>query len=370
MTVTGNKPSAFQCECGQAIYFRNSTCLGCGGGLGYVPYRDVMRRVHPAGDRRWSARANPGDEQEIYFRCDNLESPAACNWLIPAQAGTYSTLCVACGLNRTIPNLSIPGNAEKWFRIETAKRRLVASLIRLGLPVRPRIEGDTAGGLAFDFLEPVPSSASIQTGHCEGLITLNIEEAEAATREQIRARLRERYRTILGHLRHETGHYYWEVLVQGGGNIDEFRILFGDEQQDYSSALRRHYDSGPPAGWEHRYISAYATAHPAEDWAECWAHYLHMTDTLETADRYGLTVTTHPRLAAVPVGEPGTVAPERFRHMTDRWIELTIAANEISAAMGNEFFYPFTLSSPVIRKLEFIDRVVNGTIHGAGSTVF
>src|SRR6202011_5238904 len=36
------------------------------------------------------------------------------------------------------------------------------------------------------------------------------------------------------------------------------------------------------------HVTPYASAHPWEDFAETWAHYFHMVDTLETATAFGL----------------------------------------------------------------------------------
>jgi len=353
------EPTPYLCACGQPVYFRNSSCLNCNQPLGYDPERDLVLRLQPEKDGRWRTEETlSASHGHLYVRCANLESPAACNWLVPAGPKN-SPYCLACRLNRTIPNLSIPGNAERWRRIETAKRRLIASLLRLGLPVHPKIEGDPSVGLAFDFLEPDLNSASVITGHSSGIITLNIEEAEPSLSEQTRTRMRERYRTLLGHLRHETGHYYWEVLVREGGRIEEF----GDESVDYGNALRHYYESGARAGWERNFISAYATSHPWEDWAECWAHFLHMVDTLETATRFGLTVIAPGSevLQGSIVTPCEATTPEQFHQIASYWIRLTIAVNEISAAMGNEFFYPFTISPAVLQKLEFVHRMVTSS---------
>src|SRR5262249_17798301 len=143
-------------------------------------------------------------------------------------------------------------------------------------------------GLAFDLLRSPSGGPRGVTGHNHGVITLNLEEAEDPAREQIRVAMHEEYRTLLGHLRHETGHYYWDRLIGGTGRIEEFRRIFADERQDYATALENHYQKGPPATWRDGYVSAYAAAHPWEDWAETWAHYLHMLDTLECALGFGL----------------------------------------------------------------------------------
>ena len=100
---------------------------------------------------------------------------------------------------------------------------------------------------------------------------------------------------MLGHLRHEIGHYYQPLLVT---DWERCRELFGDDREDYGAAMERHYASGPPADWPERFVSAYATMHPWEDWAETFAHYLHIRDVLQTAVAYGVTVSGPLVLAA------------------------------------------------------------------------
>ena len=181
------------------------------------------------------------------------------------------------------------GNEERWRALEAAKRRLIYALKRLGLPLEAKRE-DAAKGLAFDFLADAGPGQPVMTGHDDGLITINIAEADSAERERRRLELGEPYRTLLGHLRHEVGHYYWDVLVRDGGKIEACRAVFGDESVDYQEALDRHYQTGAPAGWEENFVSAYATMHPWEDFAETWTHYLHMVDTLDTAASFGMAV--------------------------------------------------------------------------------
>ena len=231
--------------------------------------------------------ATPGTWREsgrargkTYKRCANFTLPALCNWLLPAHSP--DALCTACNLNRTIPDLSVPDNGPLWFKVEAAKRQMIAQLMTLGLPIRRSEEPDD-GGLAFDLLAPGADGAPLLTGHARGLITINILEADDAYRVKVREDMREPYRTLLGHFRHEIGHYYWDQLIAGGPWLEPFRQVFGDEQADYAQALQRNYEQGPPADWDLHFISTYASCHPWEDWAETWAHYLHMMDTLDTA---------------------------------------------------------------------------------------
>ena len=348
---------SFRCRCERPIFFRNSLCVGCQAPLGYEPELGELKALTP-GATPDTCRID-GSEVE-YRQCANLHTPAGCNWLVcPTDA---SLLCIACRLNRTIPDLSDPDNARYWHAIETAKRRLVAQLLALGLPVRSKIHEDPDRGLMFDFLRPPPEGPRVLTGHDDGLVTLNAEEADDAKREKIRHHLREPYRTLLGHFRHEVGHYYWDRLVRDSGWLEPFRGLFGDERADYAAALKTNYENGPPADWATRHISAYASTHPWEDWAETWAHYLHVVDSLDTALGYGIDagdleaeVDPFSREDLFAPDDPG--APQALA-MINGWLELTTVLNELVRSMGQPDFYPFVMSKPVVRKLHFVHLVV------------
>lgn len=347
------------CTCGQQTFFANSVCLACQSPLGFLPEENRVHTLAPAGDQLWSLAQY--SQSRLYKRCANLDTAAACNWLIDAQSPL--DLCLSCRLNRTIPDLSVPGNDELWRKMENAKRALVAQLLWLGLPVQPKTDNETAG-LAFDFLGPDLDGNKPTTGHANGLITLNIEEADDAIREATRAEMGEPYRTLLGHFRHEVGHYYWERLIERTDWLPAFRQLFGDERADYGAALQRHYQQGAPTGWEQGYISAYATMHPWEDWAETWAHYLHMTDTLDTALGFGMHLgeveLDYPPFTAEVLHDGGQGAHAReFLVFINGWIELVAMLNELSKSMGQPLFYPFVLTAPVVDKLYFVHRVVS-----------
>ncbi len=227
--------------------------------------------------------------------CANYVENGVCNWLVAADSP--HTLCIACRLNNTIPNLSEPGNRDLWADVESAKRRLVYGLYRLRLEVLSKLD-DEKRGLSFDIKSDLEDQR-VLTGHSDGLITLNIEEADPAKRERNRLALKERYRTLLGHFRHEIGHYYWDRLVgEGEGDrLEAFRKVFGDERSDYAQALERHYQA-PLADYHLSFISSYASSHPWEDFAETFAHYLHMRDTLETANISASPATLHARARA------------------------------------------------------------------------
>ena len=355
----------YSCVCGLPVFFRNSRCLGCGGALGFDVTRLALLPIVAVDDQGlWWRRAGSAADSPRLRRCANLNSACACNWLID-EGDTHADpggLCRCCRLTRTLPNLALPGNEQRWLLIELAKRQLVSTLLGLGLPVASKTHDDPERGLAFDLLQSAPGMARVTTGHADGVITLDVEEADDATREQRRNTLHEPYRTLLGHLRHESGHYYWQRLVADGSALDAFRRCFGDERADYAAAMQRHYAEGAPAQWADAFISAYASSHPWEDWAETWAHYLHMVDTLGTAQGFGLDGTHvelgFERYRAAQLGSPVDAHSRRFVAMLNSWMELNGVLNELARAMGHHDFYPFVLSDVVAGKLLFVHRVV------------
>ncbi|WP_430418821.1 zinc-binding metallopeptidase family protein [Methylibium petroleiphilum] len=361
---TPRVPRSYRCRCGRPVFFRNSLCHGCGAALGYEALRGQVLALDPGSEENtWHV---DGDAQTLYRRCGNFDTIAGCNWLVPASAdGRFQPLCQACRLNRTIPDLTQPDHAELWRRIELARRRLVSQLISLGLPVASRVAGDDQDaerGLMFDVLAPLPGAPAVMTGHASGLITLNLDEADDAVRERIRAAMREPYRTLLGHFRHEVGHYYWDRLVDGTPWLDGYRELFGDERDDYAAALQRHYANGPAPDWAQRHVSSYASTHPWEDWAETWAHYLHMVDTHDTALSFGLDARTV-AIEIEPFGadvlwRPDDPGAAHFLSFVNEWVALTSVLNELSRSMGQHDFYPFVLPRPVVAKLQFVHLVV------------
>ncbi|RZJ09952.1 MAG: hypothetical protein EOO54_21840 [Haliea sp.] len=301
-----------------------------------------------------------------YKRCGNLQTPAACNWLVPYdEMNPAPLLCRACRLNRTIPDLNDPAHPDNgvlWGKVELAKRRLISALLSMGLPVASRITEDTGRGMMFDILRSPDNGPHVMTGHNTGLITLNLQEADDAVREAVRTAMREPYRTLLGHFRHEVGHYYWDRLVWGTDWMDGFHELFGDEQQDYNESLKRNYEQGPPPQWWLHHVSAYASMHPWEDWAECWAHYLHMRDTIDTALSFGLAADSS-QLEFTPftldaLYKPDHPDAQRFLDFLNDWTQLTTMLNEMSRSMGQPDFYPFVMPHEVVAKLHFIHLLV------------
>lgn len=351
---------AYRCRCERPVFFRNSECLACHTQLGYEPER---LRLCPLGATEGGFRID-GDAADhvTYRRCENFTTPAGCNWLVRVDDPAW--LCVACRLNRTIPDLTVSDNAQLWRSIELSKRRLVSQLLALGLPVKSKVSEDPVRGLMFDFLRAPPEGPAVMTGHASGLITINVEEADDARREQIRSALHEPYRTLLGHFRHEVGHYYWDRLVDGTRYLEPFRALFGDERKDYAASLRRHYDQGPDPSWPQRCVSAYAATHPWEDWAETWAHYLHMVDTMDTALSFGVDgddveLESDPFTLA-DLEAPDSPEAQRFLAFVHAWVDLTAVLNELSRSMGLHEFYPFVLARKVVAKLYLVHRVVQG----------
>jgi hypothetical protein len=338
------------------VFFRNSVCLACRTPLGYDPESSRLLPLKPGPrDGTWTVFGSRRRNPELYRNCGNIDTAAGCNWLV--KDGD-SRLCICCRLNRTIPDLSVNGNDILWHRIETAKRRVISSLPPLGLPVRSKAE-DPERGLAFDLLASPPAGPRILTGHLDGVITLNIEEAEDARREQTRQEMGEQYRTLVGHVRHELGHFYWDRLIRDTNWLEPFRQLFGDERADYAEALRIKREQGPQPDWPRTFVSHYASSHPWEDWAETWAHYMHMLDTLATAMSFGmgrdsLDLPFEPFSREV-LWQPDTTD---FLDLLNSWIRLSTVLNEMARAMGQHDFYPFALPKAAGAKLQFIHTVI------------
>lgn len=324
---------AYRCRvCGSALYFENSVCVSCGTGLGYaraeaeiVPVDAVGRYVDAAG--------------LIWHVCRNLNL-SGCTWLAPIKGGQ----CFSCSLTRTRPSDADLAGIANFPVAERAKRQLIVELDSLGFPIRgkdPATGGDPAQGLCFDLLSS--TNRPIVIGHANGVITIDLAEGDDAHRERVRDELDEPYRTMLGHFRHEVGHYYQWQLVRDPDLLARCRELFGDERADYNAALAAHYGQPAPADWQKSHLTTYATMHPYEDFAETWAHYLHICDTVETAAAYGLTAVA------------GVDAFSHFRDLVmGVWVPLSTALNMINRSMGNGDLYPFVIPDPVLDKLDFI----------------
>ncbi|MFT3732536.1 MAG: putative zinc-binding metallopeptidase [Hyphomicrobium sp.] len=341
----------FACSnCGNTVYFENVKCVNCGSTLGFDSGELSIVALADAGmsetapDVPIFRKLNPGPDDVVLRYCANAEF-GVCNWLTPESESNI--FCKACDLNRIIPNLSEPGSLHAWRALEHAKKRLVYSLLRFSLPFDG--SASSKGSLTFDFVR------NALTGHLDGVVTIDVSEADAVERERQRKHFDEPYRSLLGHLRHESGHYYWMVLVDEAQRLEEFREIFGDERDDYDAALARHHSSGPAPDWQERHVSAYASAHPWEDWAETWAHYLHMVDALDTAAAEGME--GHGLRLDLRDDIYSTVT---FETLMARWIPLTIALNSLSRSMGHDDFYPFVIPGSAYDKLAFVHRVIHG----------
>jgi hypothetical protein len=337
---------SFACgHCGHLVFFENTLCLTCSTELGFVADRlEMVALQGPSGD--------------ALHRCANAEL-AACNWLVSEPGG----LCRSCELTRTRPHDGDAAGLTAFAAAEAAKRRVIMQLLDLNLP-------DVAPGrLAFDLLSS--EHEGVSTGHADGVITIDLAESDDARRERRRAELGEPYRTMLGHLRHELGHYFQPLILAGEADWTACRARFGDERADYAEALDRHYADGPPADWADRHVSAYATMHPWEDWAETFAHYLHIRDTLQTAAEYGVSV-RGPRAVELDRSLKARPQPDAgrrdFAELLHNWLPLTYALNAVNRSMGRDDLYPFTLAEPVVDKLQFVHERVQAAGADAGDS--
>lgn len=334
----------FRCfGCGSALYFGNRSCLKCGREAAYLPAGRLMLTVDPAPNGQVEA-LHPEFGGTTWRECANRLNDDACFWLVdprdsvrskrvqnPDGRSVNGALCRSCRLSTRVPFLGDDIERTRWKRVEAAKQWLVHGLLDLDLPFDPPLAGTPT--LEFHLLAERPGEPII-TGHLNGVITIDVAEGDDVERARRREVVGEQYRTLLGHFRHEVGHYYWMVLASQAGFVDSFRELFGDERANYDEALQRHYRDGPRADWQNEWISEYAASHPWEDWAECWAHFLHITDAIQTAREHGLR----------PDGAT----------LLDQWQPISLLINDLNRAVGMRDAYPFVVVEPVRRKIEFI----------------
>jgi hypothetical protein len=326
--------------------------------LAFLPEHGRLAAVEAAPDQSGLFVALDADLGAAPYRlCGNYIDHAACNWAV--ADGDDNRFCRACRLNDIIPNLADPAAKDAWSKIELNKRRMLYTLIELQLPIESRAE--RPDGLAFAMKQDLPGEQKVLIGHDVGLITINIAEADSPFREKTRQQLGEAYRTLLGHFRHEIGHYYWDRLVRDSDLLAPFRELFGDERISYDEAVAKHYRDGAPPDWPTRFISSYASMHPWEDWAESWAHYMHVVDTLETARSFGLAISP-----AVNAADELKVKTRRLdfadiNDLLDAWAPLSVALNALNRSMGLPDPYPFVLSEPSLQKIRFVHRVVESS---------
>lgn len=340
----------FQCgNCDYPLFFENNECENCGHLSGY---RDVDRQMLTF-DPEYSSLTSDREQLE-YKYCKNKEH-GVCNWLIPKDKS--QDFCRACRLNRTIPNLSAKKNFTRWKNMEVAKHRLIYQLQKIGLDLPSKMTNPE--GLCFDFIKKNKNS-NLMTGHANGVITILLREADAVLREQAKQEMQEHYRTLIGHLRHEVGHYFWEQLISKKQDVlREFRTIFGNEEANYGDALNAYYKNGAPDNWRESHISKYATSHPWEDWAETWAHYLHIMDMVETAHFFGLEVNNNEISENMKIKssfDPYTI--NDFETIVGTCMPLSFAVNSINRAMGIPDVYPFVITPVVIHKMEFIHQLL------------
>jgi len=355
----------FACVCGRVLFFENDRCHGCARKVGWCPMCRAIAPVDPEGDQLRCALRGCG---AWLVPCHNDRVERVCNRFVPAQEAPAQPLCDCCRHNAIVPDLSIDGHRERWADLERAKRRLFYQLDMLGLPRGvPGDDSTTVLPLSFDFrADALPEGApgqwrpmkgeQVLTGHAGGKITINVREADDVARERARVAMDESYRTLLGHFRHEIGHYYWEVLVSPAPDARaRFDVLFGDpDAPSYAEALDRHYAQGPPADWATRFTTPYASMHPWEDWAETWAAYLELLGTLDTAVALG-----RGRGAASPYAERAPMT-----EWVARYLDLGIDLNELNRAMGLDDLLTRRFSDAVIEKLELVDSVVHASRAG------
>ncbi|MEZ0390538.1 MAG: putative zinc-binding metallopeptidase [Verrucomicrobium sp.] len=335
----------FTCDCGHILFFATTQCPRCQREVGYEPESSTLLLVGATTGMR---------------RCENGLLHGVCNWLIPIQSA--ERLCVSCRLNRTIPDLSLERNLMLWSRMETAKRRLLYTLLRLGIRLPSKAE-DPKEGLAFDMVSTV-LNPEVTTGHLNGVITVNLEEADDTYRQINQQQLGESNRTLVGHFRHESAHYFWQRFLSEADWAAPLRVAFrerfGNEWLDYAAALSSHYAFGAPPEWDQKFITAYAASHPWEDWAETWAHYLQIVDGMETCETLGIQA----QYLAVPLeilpGEAGFLpvvlpqnpaADDAFLSWLQRWQCMATVLNEVSGSLGEPALYPYGISVHVAQKL-------------------
>ncbi|WP_197381278.1 zinc-binding metallopeptidase family protein [Mycolicibacterium mengxianglii] len=334
-------------NCGQHLTFENSVCLACNSPVGFS-LDDMAMLVIATGK---DAEHGGAVDARQYRLCANLHV-AECNWLVRLNpmSTVQGELCASCRLTRTRPNDADTKALAAFAVAEAAKRRLIAELHELKLPIVGRDE-DPDFGLAFDLLSS--ENEKVFTGHENGVITLDLAEGDDVHREQLRVSMDEPYRTLLGHFRHEIGHYYFYRLIGVSPDyMTRSHELFGDSEADYQAALDRHYSQGAPAGWEKNFVSSYATMHPAEDWAETFAHYLHIRDTLDTSAAFSFA----------PAGatlERRVLGPSGFDNIIEMWLPLAWGLNMVNRSMGRDDLYPFVLPAAVLDKMRFIHTVID-----------
>src|SRR5262245_38591611 len=169
----------FHCDqCQNLLFFENTVCVKCSRALAYPPDLGEICSLDAVTEESW-APGIPGAQDVRYRVCRNYLAENACNWAV--RANDTHALCISCRLTRVLPDLGVPEHRRAWLKLEVAKRRLVYSLVSLGLPVANK-EDDPKQGLAFEFKADLavdtPDAAPVLTGHNQGVITINVAEAD------------------------------------------------------------------------------------------------------------------------------------------------------------------------------------------------
>lgn len=376
----------FKCSCTDhpILFFESSTCVACGRTVGLD---DKFDKVEPYDlDEETGQYFKASNPTIRYQKCDNHADFKTCNGMVNLNtfiptANEGEVLCFACCFNETIPDLSIAEHIPLWKKMEVAKRRAIYTLKALSLPLR-NISLDPEGGLSFDFTTDrdvsdhfasrLSGHDTVFTGHNCGHITINLAEADDVARSHTKHAMGEHYRTLLGHFRHELGHYYFDKLIACSPKKHALcKKYFGDDELDYQEALNKHYKNGAPKDWRDEFISEYATMHPYEDWAETWAHYMHIMDTLETAKNFSITGSTSANKAEteelgelnLPQGSYFFSSQTSITSILDTWIDFSVILNSLNRSMGMNDAYPFVLSEPVRTKLSFIHHAIHDRLN-------
>lgn len=386
----------FKCTClGEpALFFENSSCLACKRVTGFI---DDFKFLQVFDLDKTTGYFTQADHPQQYFKkCHNCMHHNACNGMVevdiavakvdipskPTDIVERDVLCFACRFNEVIPDLTVQGHLPLWRKIEIAKRRALYTLNALPLPLR-NLEQDPETGLSFDFttdrhvgdhfVSKIQNQPAVMTGHDCGHITVNLSEADDVARSTTRLAMGERYRTLLGHFRHELGHYYFDQLIASEPKNNELcKKYFGDHELSYQESLDRHYKEGAPKNWDENFISEYASMHPWEDWAETWAHYMHIIDTLETAKNYGMTLTENDTAHCgsevsslnLPQDQEYFVFQTSFHSIIDAWVSFSIMLNSLNRSMGLQDAYPFVLTQVIRNKLMFIHHAIHNKLDG------
>ncbi|AVX05206.1 uncharacterized protein MXMO3_02695 [Maritalea myrionectae] len=269
--------------------------------------------------------------------CANREI-IGCNWIAPKPGA----LCRSCAMTTVSPDISNPVTLSNWARTEAAKRWALDNLGRWHW-FRPE---DLGAPPTFHMLDDGPTPVAM--GHVDGVVTISVAEADPVLSTTRREALDEPYRTMIGHMRHEIAHMLWWRLSLRADFLDAFRAVFGDEREDYSAALQRHYSNGPPEYWNQNYLTSYASAHPHEDWAETTAHLLHLTDITDSAVSAGFSSPDFPHPNWDPYAEPDANALLRVA------VSVVTGVNHINRSMGLADIYPFIISPAAQEKLAFV----------------